>query len=467
VEPDVVLLSRLQFAFTVSFHIIFPSFTIGLAAWLTVLEGMHLYTRREVYRQVFDLWLKIFAVTFAMGVVSGIVMAFQFGTNWSELSYRSGPIMGPLLAYEAFTAFMLEASFLGIMLLGRDRVPPWFYFVSCCLVAIGTSFSAFWILVNNSWMQVPTGYAVDNGRYVPTDWSEILFNWVPIVRFVHMFLAAYLTTAFVVAGVGAWYLLTARSREPARVMVSMGLGLASVLIPIQLIIGHLTGTEVNDNQPIKLAAIEARWETEQPASLVLLAWPDVDLERNLYAVVIPDIGGLVDADNYDAVMPGLKTWPASERPPILIPFFGFRIMVGMGVIMLVVSWWGMLKLRSGRLFTTRWFLWMTVATIPIGWVAVLAGWFVAEVGRQPWTVYKLLQTVQSHSPIGEAEVLLTLVAFLLTYSFIFGCGGFYILRLIRQGPHPDVEPRAELATAGRRPLSLGDELDEPERLHSE
>src|SRR3984893_11426512 len=282
-----LLLSRLQFAFTISFHIIFPAFTIGLAAWLTVLEALHLKTGRPTYRMLFDFWLKIFGVAFGLGVVSGVVMAFQFGTNWSVLSKMSGPIQGPLLSYETFTAFALEASFFGVLIFGRPRVPPWFYLFSTAMVGLGTTLSAFWIMVNNSWMQVPVGYVVENGAFVPDDWSKIVFSPVVWVRFPHMLLAAYLTGAFCVAATGAWYLLRRKYSAEAHIMLRMGLGLAAVLMPVQLLFGHFNGEYIVHHQPAKMAAIEARWNDEKPGSEVLFAWPDVEHRRNLFAITLP------------------------------------------------------------------------------------------------------------------------------------------------------------------------------------
>src|SRR6202045_4395348 len=311
-DPTGLLLSPPQFAFTLSFHIIFPSFTIGLAAWLTVLEALHLITGRPAYRRVFDFWLKIFGIAFGMGVVSGIVMAFEFGTNWSELSRLSGPIQGPLLAYETFTAFALEASFFGVLLFGRQRVPPWFYLLSTAMVALGTTLSAFWIMVNNSWMQVPVGYTVENGIFVPTDWSKIIFSPVVWVRFPHMLLASYLTGAFCVAATGAWYLLRREFHAEARIMLRMGLYLAAILVPIQLFFGHLTGDYVHDHQPAKFAAIEARWHDEQPASEVLIALPDPASETNFYAVSIPVLGSLIGSMSFDSKEVGLTDFPPSD-----------------------------------------------------------------------------------------------------------------------------------------------------------
>jgi cytochrome d ubiquinol oxidase subunit I len=453
-EWDVVLLSRIQFAFTVSFHIIFPSFTIGLAAWLAVLEARWLITGHPYYRQLFDMWLKVFGVSFGMGVVSGIVMAFQFGTNWSVLAERAGPVQGPLLGYETFTAFLLEATFFGVMLFGRERVPPWVYLVSCCMVALGTTFSAFWILVNNSWMQVPVAYEVIDGRFVPHDWQAVLFHWVAWVRFGHMLLGAYLTTAMCVAAVGAWYLLSARSIEQARIMMTAGLGLAALLIVPQMVLGHLNGVYVHDLQPAKFAAIEARWETEQPASETLIGWPDEARERNLYAVTVPRLGSFVASGTWDSREVGLKSFPAEDRPSVYAPFFGFRIMVGMALIMWALSWFGMLqRLRRRDYDDARWPLWAVALSFPSGFVAVLSGWFVAEIGRQPWVVYGLLRTTDAHSPAVTApEVLTSLSLYVVVYSVIFVSGAYYIVAILRRGPEQVTAPPAGLTP--NRPMAI-------------
>src|ERR1700685_2322799 len=335
-DMTALLLSRIQFAFTITFHIIFPSFTIGLAAWLTVLETLHLRTGRPVYRVLFEFWLKIFGVAFGLGVVSGIVMAFQFGTNWSVLSRLSGPIQGPLLMYETFTAFMLEASFFGVLVFGRSRVPPWFYLFSTAMVAWGTTFSAFWIMVNNSWMQVPSGYVVENGAFVPNDWTKIIFNSVVWSRFPHMLLASYLTGAFCVAATGAWYLLRRAYHDEARIMVQMGLYLAAVLVPAQLFFGHLTGDFVHDRQPIKFAAIEGRWHDEQPGAEVLIGLPDSASETNRYAISIPILGSLIGSMSFSSKEVGLTDFPPQDRPPVVVPFFSFRIKIGCGLVMLLL-----------------------------------------------------------------------------------------------------------------------------------
>jgi cytochrome d ubiquinol oxidase subunit I len=339
-DLDPVFLSRLQFAFVVSFHIIFPAFTIGLAAWLATIEGVRLAIGNPVYRRVFDFWLRIFALSFAMGVVSGIVMAFQFGTNWSVLSERTGPIQGPLLGYEGFTAFLLEATFFGVMLLGRDRVPAWFYFFSCCMVSLGTMFSSFWILCNNSWMQVPIGHAIVDNKIVPDDWWAITTGPIVRIRWPHMLLAALLTTGMSIIATGAWHMLWGRHEAESRVMLNWGLGFVAVIIPIQMVFGHLTGEYVLHYQPEKFAAIEARWQTQQPATEVLLAIPDPWAQRNLFPIQVPRLGSFIASGDWTAKEIGLEAFPPDDRPPVIIPFFAFRIMVGMGLIMVAISWVG-------------------------------------------------------------------------------------------------------------------------------
>lgn len=449
-----LLLSRLQFAFTVSFHIIFPSFTIGLAAWLTVLEALGLATGRPAYRMIFEFWLKIFAVAFGLGVVSGVVMAFEFGTNWSELSRMSGPIQGPLLTYETFTAFFLEASFFGILLLGRSRVPPWFYLFSTAMVALGTTLSAFWIMVNNSWMQVPVGYVFVNGQFVPNDWARILFSPVVWVRFPHMLLASYLTGAFCVAATGAWYLLRGIFAAEARIMLRMGLYLAAVLLPVQLVFGHLCGEYIDHHQPAKMAAIEARWHSQKPASEVLLAWPDVANRRNLFALTLPaPLGSLIDSDSLSAGEVGLDSVPLQDRPPVLIPFFAFRIMVGCDLLMLFLAWYGSYLSVKQRIDDKRWMLWAIFLGFPLPWIAILTGWFTAEVGRQPWTIYSVLRTADAVTPfLTTREATISLVVFCAVYSFIFAFGIYYIYALLRTGPAGRlIKPAA--GTVANRPLS--------------
>jgi cytochrome bd ubiquinol oxidase subunit I len=454
-----LLLSRLQFAFTVSFHIIFPAFTIGLAAWLVFLEALSVATGRPVYRRLFDFWARIFAVAFGLGVVSGIVMAFEFGTNWSELSRRTGPIQGPLLLYETFTAFALEASFFGVMLFARKRVPQWFYLFSCVMVALGTTLSAFWIMINNSWMQVPMGtHLASDGTFVPDDWTAIILSPVLWVRFPHMLLAAYVTTAFCVAATGAWYVLQGRDRTEARTMMRMGLGIAAVMVPAQLLFGHLNGEYVVHHQPAKMAAIEARWHDEKPAGEVLLAWPDVANRRNLFAITLPaPFGSLIDSDSWAAGEVGLDSIPRENWPPVVIPFFTFRIMVGCGILMLGLAWVGSWLALDDRLETRRWLLWATFLSFPLGFIATLTGWFTAEVGRQPWAVYGLLRTAQATTPfLTPRDVAITLLVFGGIYALIFAAGTVYIYRLLRQGPAPAPAPRE--VTNPKRPLAAGSVL---------
>jgi cytochrome d ubiquinol oxidase subunit I len=455
-DLSALLLSRIQFAFTISVHIIFSAFTVGLAAWLALLEALSLATGQAVYRRLFDFWLRIFGVAFGLGVVSGIVMAFEFGTNWSELSRRSGAIQGPLLSYESFTAFALEASFFGVLIFGRKRVQPWFYMLACIMVAAGTSLSAFWIMINNSWMQWPTGFTTGpNGTFVPTDWSAIILNSVALVRFAHMIMAAYVTSAFCVAATGAWHLLRGTFKSDAQAMLRMGLGLAAILVPLQLIVGHLVGDYVHDKQPTKFAAIEARWHSERPASEVLIAWPDPEHERNLYAISIPYLGSLIGSMSFDSREVGLTEFPVADRPPVQIPFFAFRIMVGCGLLMLALAWFGTYLSASGRLERQRWFLWATFCSFPLGFIATLTGWFTAEVGRQPWTVFGQLRTADAATPfLTTPQVATTLITFAAIYALIFLFGAVYIYRLLRRGPAA-LPPYANAATNPKRPLSLG------------
>ena len=449
-----LLLSRLQFAFTISFHIIFPSFTIGVAAWLTFLEGLYQATGRPTYRVVFELWLKIFAVAFGIGVVTGIVMAFQFGTNWSVLARVSGPIQGPLISYETFTAFFLEASFFGILLFGRSRVPPWLYLLSTAMVALGTTLSAYWIMVNNSWMQVPTGYVIDHGTFVALDWPRILFNPVVWVRFPHMLLASYLTGTFCVAATGAWYALRREFNAEARVMLHMGLYLAAVLLPVQLLFGHLVGDYVHERQPAKFAAIEGRWHDEQPASEVLLALPDPAGETNRYAIEVPVLGSLIGSLSLHSKEVGLTDFPRADRPPVAVPFFAFRIMVGCGMVMLLIAWVGAYSSRKRRLERNRAALWVTFLSFPLPFVAILTGWFTAEVGRQPWTIYGLLRTADAVTPIlTTSAALISLVVYCALYAVIGTFGVLFIYRLLRAGPGgPLALP--PVAALPRRPMSL-------------
>lgn len=450
-----LLLSRIQFAFTISFHIIFPAFTIGLAAWLTFLEACSLVTGERIYRRLSEFWLKIFAVAFGLGVVSGIVMAFQFGTNWSELARRTGPIQGPLLGYESFTAFALEAAFFGVLMFGRERLPSWAYMLACLMVSLGTSLSAFWIMVNNSWMQYPTGFSLrPDGVFAPTDWTAIIFNEAVWTRFPHMILAAYVTSAFCVAATGAWYVLRGKAVQEGRTMVAMGLRLAAILVPVQLVFGHLVGDFVHDRQPAKFAAIEGRWNDQQPASEILVAWPDPKDERNRFEIAVPYLGSVIGSMNLTSKELGIKSFPVEDRPPVVIPFFSFRIMVGCGLLMLAIAWFGSWLSFSERLLRARLFLTATALSFPLGFVATLMGWFTAEVGRQPWVVYGQLRTADAVTPfLTSHEVATTFALIAAVYALIFGFGVLYIYRLLRAGPIPAAEISFH-GTNPMRPMSL-------------
>jgi cytochrome bd ubiquinol oxidase subunit I len=451
-----LLLSRLQFAFTISFHIIFPSFSIGLAAWLTILEALYLATGRPAYRIVFEFWLKIFGVAFGMGVVSGIVMAFQFGTNWEVFARMVGPIQGVLLSYETFTAFFLEASFFGILLFGRPRVPPWFYLFSTAMVALGTTLSAFWIMANNSWMQAPMGYVTENGAFVPVDWLKIVFSPVLWVRFPHMLLASFIAGAFCVAATGAWYLLRGKFLTEAPIMLHMGLVLGAILVPIQIFFGHLNGDYVHDYQPAKFAAIEARWHDEQPAGEVLIAIPDAQTQTNYFEIKVPVLGSLIASMTFDSKEVGLTDFPRNDWPPVFIPFWSFRIMVGCSLIMLFLAWVGSYLSFSDRLERSRLMLWLIFLSFPLPFIAILTGWFTAEVGRQPWTVYGVLRTADSITPfLTTRAVMISLIVFCVVYSLIFVFGALYIHRLLRIGPIGHLAEPSAHATPNR-PMSVID-----------
>lgn len=441
-ELDAVMLARLQFAFTVAFHIIFPSFTIGLSAWIATLLVLWRRTGAEHYRDLARFWTKIFAVSFGMGVVSGIVMSYEFGTNWSHFSEVVGNVVGPLIGYEVLTAFFLEATFLGILLFGWNRVPPGLQVTAAVLVAVGTLFSAFWILSANSWMQYPTGHEVVDGIALPVDWVEITFSPTFHFRFFHMVFAAYITTSFVVLATGARYLLAGIHREHARTMLHMGLGMAAVLVPLQMIVGDESGRDVLQYQPAKLAAIEAKWGegSEGPVPLVLFAIPDEEVEANLYEVSVPHLGSIIVTRSWDGGFEGLKDFAADDRPPLLLPFFAFRAMVGLGVIMLILVIWGGIESWRGRLDRSRLFLRLASWSWPIGFVTVLCGWIVAEVGRQPWLATGILRTADAASPVSAEQVATTLVLFVLVYGVVFSAGLIYMNRLIRKGPTAEAPP---------------------------
>ncbi len=440
---DMVFLARLQFAFTVSFHIIFPAFTIGLASYLAMLEGLWLKTGRDVYLRLYRFWVKIFAVSFGMGVVSGLVMSYQFGTNWSVFSEKAGNVLGPLLGYEVLTAFFLEASFLGIMLFGWNKVGPKLHFASTCIVAVGTLFSAFWILAANSWMQTPAGYEIRDGVIFATDWIEAIFNPSFPYRFAHMVLAAYVTTGTVVAAVASYHMLKGTRLEPARVMMHMAVGFLAIVVPLQIIAGHEHGVNVYEYQPVKLAAMEGHWETyENNAPLHLIGFPNEETESNDFQISIPKVGSLVVTGSFDGSIRGLKEWPPEERPPVAIVFWSFRIMVGLGMVMLFIGLYGAWAMWRGTLHRQRWFQRLCMVSAPAGFVAILTGWITAEVGRQPWTIYGVLTTAESVSPVTASAVGTSLIVFVFVYTLVFGAGLYYILKLVRKGPDRGIEPES-------------------------
>lgn len=449
---DPVMLARIQFAFTISFHIIFPSFTIGLAAFIaTLLLRWHM-TGREHLHRLARFWTKIFAVSFAMGVVSGIVLSYQFGTNWSRFSVATGNVIGPLIGYEVLTAFFLEATFLGIMLFGWQRVPPWLVTLSAAIVAVGTTISAFWILSANSWMHTPQGFTMRDGVAFPTDWLAIVFNPSFPYRFAHMLNAAYLTTSLVVLAVGARYLLAGRHEDEGRTMMRMAVGMIAILAPLQLVIGDQHGLNTLEYQPAKVAAMEGHWDGSKPGSLVLFAWPDEATESNRFEIAIPKGSSLILKHDPNALYKGLKDFPRDQRPPVLGPFFAFRIMVGLGFIMIGLGLYGALLWWRGKLFDARLYQLAASQSWWMGFIAVLAGWFVTENGRQPWLVHGVMRTVDGISPVSAGSLLTSLILFVLVYGVVFAMGIYYINRLIAKGPQGGAVRPATEGTPSR-PLS--------------
>ena len=464
IDLNAIDLARIQFAFTVSFHIIFPAITIGLASYLAVLEGLWLYTRKPVYMTLCRFWMKIFAVNFAMGVVSGIVMAYQFGTNWSQFSNFAGAITGPLLSYEVLTAFFLEAGFLGVMLFGWKKVGEKLHFTSTILVAIGTLISMTWILASNSWMQTPQGYDIVDGRVVPLDWFEIIFNPSFPYRLVHMCLAAFLATALLVAASGAWHLLKGSHINVAKKMLSMAMWMLLISAPLQMFVGDLHGLNTLEHQPIKVAAMEAHWHDAKPGDgvpLVLFAWPNMEKEQNDFAIEIPNLASLILTHSMDGAIPPLTSVAPQDRPNVPVVFFSFRIMVALGLLMIVLALAALILRKTGKLYEKKWFLNFCVAMGPSGLIAMLAGWFVTEVGRQPWVVYGLQRTVDAGSPNSVTAMSLSLLAFVLVYICVFGVGVRYMLALIAKGPAENysLEDDEHLNKRPARPLSAADGVE--------
>jgi cytochrome d ubiquinol oxidase subunit I len=458
-------LARIQFGFTVSFHIIFPAITIGLASFLVVLEGLWLWKAKAAYRDLYHFWSSIFAVNFAMGVVSGLVMAYQFGTNWSYFSAFAGGITGPLLAYEVMTAFFLEAGFLGVMLFGWNKVGPGLHFFATIMVAIGTLLSATWILASNSWMQTPQGFEIIGGRVVPVDWLKVILNPSFPYKLAHMVVAAFLATALFVGASGAWHVLNGRTTAAVRTMLSMAMWMILFATPIQIAIGDAHGLNTLQYQPAKIAAIEGHWENGPGESvpLILFGWPDMAAEKTRYAVEIPYLGSLILTHDWKGHIPGLKEFAPEDRPNSTIVFWTFRIMVGLGLLMLLLgasSLW--LRLR-GRLFASRWFLRFAVLMGPSGLIAILAGWLTTEIGRQPWVVYGVMRTKDAVSNHSALALSTTLILVITVYLAVFGTGISYVLKLVAQGPkeYAGGRPARDLDNTRRpaRPLSAAPDVD--------
>ena len=436
------MLARLQFAFTISFHIVFPAFSIGLASYLAVLEGLWLWKKKRIYLDLFDFWKTIFAIAFAMGVVSGIVMSYQFGTNWSVFSDKAGPVIGPLMGYEVLTAFFLEAGFLGVMLFGRTRVGPGLHFFATLMVAFGTLMSATWILAVNSWMQTPQGFSINAaGQFVPADWWAIIFNPSFPYRLVHMVLAAYLTTALVVGAVGAWHLLRRDGDPRAAKMFRMAMGMIAVTAPIQIFAGDLHGLNTLEHQPTKIMAMEGHFDSHpNGAPLILFGLPNQAEKRVDYEISIPNLSSLILHHGWNAPVAGLDTVPDELEPPVAVVFWSFRIMVGLGMLMLALGLYALYHRVRGTMEKAPWLHRFALLMGPAGFVAVLAGWVTTEVGRQPYTIYGYLLTSESRSAIAAPAVATSLIAFIIVYFLVFGAGVFYILRLMKRLPdNPDEE----------------------------
>src|SRR5438132_7036056 len=455
---DALLLSRLQFAFVVAFHFLLPAFTIGLASYIAVLEGLNLVTGKAVYLRISNFWIKIFAVSFGMGVVSGIVMPFQFGTNWSRYSDMVADVVAPLMAYEGLTAFFLEAGFLGVLLFGRKLVPPWAHFFAALMVAIGTLFSTFWILVANSWMHTPNGFSMVDGRFYPFNWLEIIWNPSFPYRFMHTLTAVYLTTAFTVIGIAAFYLRRGRFIAESRVMLAMGLGLTSVLVPLQAVLGYLHGLNTLHYQPQKLAAIEGIWETRSNQAMVLFAIPDESAETNRASIEIPGLASLYLRHSIEGRVLGLRDFPRQDRPPVLIVFYAFRVMLAMWATMMLLTVWGWWLAFGGKLFNTHLYLRACSWAIPVGFIAVSAGWVTTEAGRQPWVVYGFLRTADAVTPnLTGGDVGIPLALYALVYAVVFGAGVYFLFKLVKAGPAGlHAPPQAGMTQRPARPLSAVD-----------
>jgi len=433
-DLDPVILARVQFGFTVAFHILFPTLTIGLAWFLVTVEALWLRTRDPVYRSVYRFWAKLFALAFGMGVVSGLVLSYQFGTNFSRFSEATGPVLGPLLSVEVLTAFFVEAGFIGVMLFGWQKVGDRLHFLATVLVGLGTLNSAFWVLAANSWMHTPAGVEWIDGRAIVTDWWAVIFNPSMPYRLAHMVMASFLTGAFVVAAVSAWHLVKGRHLAFARKGLSLGLLMAAVLAPAQLFVGDLHGLNTKEHQPMKVAAMEGLWQTEHGAPLLLFALPDQEAQENRLEVGIPNMASLILTHAWDGEVKGLNEVAREDQPPVATVFWSFRIMLALGFWMIALAAWGLWARWRGTLFTNHWLHRACIATGPAGFVATIAGWMVAEVGRQPFTVHGILRTENSVSPVVPEAVALTLTSFVIVYTGLLIAFLWYASRVVRQGP---------------------------------
>ena len=430
----VELLSRIQFGFSIGFHILFPTLNLGLAVFLVIMESLWLKTKKPVYLEICQFWTKIFALTFGMGVVSGIVLAYQIGTNFGPFITQFGNVLGALFAYETLTAFFLEAGFLGVMLFGWQRVPRPLHFIATLLVTIGTSISAFWIMSANSWMQTPSGYQIINSKYVVDSWWAVVFNPSFLPRFVHMLLASYVTTCFVVMAVASYYLLKKTNLIFAKKSLSYTLWAALLLVPLQIFVGDIVGVHVHQYQPLKTAAMEGIWETQKGAPLVLLAWPSQKMQKNEYVLSIPKLASFINTHDFEGEMLGLKSVAPTEQPSVLPVFITFRVMVGMGILMLLTALVGLFLRIKGQLYSNQWFYRWCIIIAPAGFISSISGWLTAEMGRQPWVVYHLLKTKLAVSAIGMEEVIISLILLILAYGIIFGFYLYYVFKLIHLGP---------------------------------
>ena len=433
-SPETVLLSRIQFAFTIGYHILWPAYSIGLSGFVVLLNILWLRTRRPVYRDLLRFWIHLFALGFAMGVVTGVVLSYEIGTNWSVFAEQTSNVIGPFFTYEVLTAFFLEAGFIGIMLFGMDRVSEGLHLFSCIMVALGALFSAFWILAANSWMQTPAGFTIAGGRFQIASWWSAIFNPSFPYRFAHMVTAAYIAGDFVVIGVLGFHLWRGRHVEFAKPGFSLAMWIAIILTPLQIFLGDLHGRNSLAYQPVKVAAMEGDWETQRGQPLVLFAWPDMAAQRNLYEVAIPKLGSLILTHSWDGMVTGIKSVPPNEQPPVPFVFFAFRLMVGLGVVMFLIALGGLVLRLMGRLYDTRWFAGLAAFSSPFPFLAILSGWTVTEVGRQPYIVYGHLRTADAVSPLPPSAVATSLSLFFVAYSVLLAAFFWYATRLVLRGP---------------------------------